>query len=140
MKIIIASGPVIIENNKVLLNQHGDDVFWKFPGGRVEDFDFDDQLNSLEQACRREVEEELGIKIKIIRPLKPMMLKKDDSSSEALAKDENTQVVLIHYLANRLGKITPSKDIREWAWHDIRTLPNNCAPNIEPVIAEYLQK
>jgi len=33
-KIIIASGPVIVENNKVLLNQHGDTEFWKFCGGR----------------------------------------------------------------------------------------------------------
>ncbi len=28
-KIIIASGPVIVENNKVLLNQHGD-IFENF--------------------------------------------------------------------------------------------------------------
>ena len=31
-KIIIVSGPVIIENNKVLLNKHGEDNFWKFCG------------------------------------------------------------------------------------------------------------
>lgn len=129
MNIIIASGPVIIENNKVLLNQHGEDSFWKFPGGRVENFDFENQLISLEQACKREVEEELGIGIEIIKPLKPMMIK----------KDENTQVVLIHYLAKRLGEVTPGKDIREWAWHDIDNLPKNCALNIKPVIDEYLQ-
>jgi len=35
LKIIIASGPVIVENNKVLLNQHGDTDFWKFCGGKV---------------------------------------------------------------------------------------------------------
>jgi 8-oxo-dGTP pyrophosphatase MutT (NUDIX family) len=38
--IIIASGPVIVENYKVLLNQHGDDSFWKFCGGRVEEGEF----------------------------------------------------------------------------------------------------
>lgn len=36
-KFIIASGPVIIENNKVLLNRHGEDdkakEYWKFVGG-----------------------------------------------------------------------------------------------------------
>lgn len=37
-KIIIASGPVIVENNKVLLNQHGDTEFWKFCGGQVENY------------------------------------------------------------------------------------------------------
>jgi len=37
-KLIIASGPVIIENGKVLLNKHGDDKFWKFLGGKVENW------------------------------------------------------------------------------------------------------
>ncbi|MFW0837710.1 MAG: NUDIX hydrolase [Candidatus Komeilibacteria bacterium] len=35
-KIIVASGPVIIENGEVLLNKHGDDKFWKFLGGKVQ--------------------------------------------------------------------------------------------------------
>jgi 8-oxo-dGTP pyrophosphatase MutT (NUDIX family) len=60
-KIIIASGPVIVEDGKVLLNKHGDTEFWKFCGGRVEDFDLD-----LQEAARREVEEEMGIDIEVI--------------------------------------------------------------------------
>ncbi len=40
-KIIIASGPVIVENSKVLLNQHGDTDFWKFCGGKVENYEAD---------------------------------------------------------------------------------------------------
>jgi nucleoside triphosphatase len=124
MQTIIAAGPVIIENNKVLLNKHGDDSFWKFPGGRVEEFDFKDELNSLEKACAREVKEEMGIEIKIIKPLKPMLVK----------KDETTWVVLIHYFAQRIGEIKPGDDIIQWAWHDIKALPEDCAPNIKPVI------
>ncbi len=61
--IIVASGPVIIENGEVLLNKHGDDDFWKFPGGRVELKDIDGE-NSLEDACRREAKEENGFEIK----------------------------------------------------------------------------
>ena len=57
-KIIIASGPVIIENKQVLLNKHGDTPFWKFCGGRVEDFDVD-----LIECAKREVKEEMGIDI-----------------------------------------------------------------------------
>ena len=52
-KTIIASGPVIIEDNKVLLNRenkNGQITEWFFPGGEVEDFDI-----SLEEACKREV-------------------------------------------------------------------------------------
>ena len=60
-KIIIASGPVIVENNKVLLNQHGDTTFWKFCGGRVENFETD-----LIENAQREVKEEMGIDIEIL--------------------------------------------------------------------------
>ncbi len=124
METIIASGPVIIENKKVLLSQHGDDSFWKFPGGRIEDFDFENETDALESACIRRVKEEMGIKVEIIRPLKPMLVK----------KDENTLVILIHYLAKRIGEIKPGDDILKWDWIDIENLPDNCAPNIKPVI------
>lgn len=130
MNFIIASGPVIIENNKVLLNKHGDDNFWKFPGGRIENFDFQDELNSLETACQREVREEMGIEIKIIKPIKPMMVKKPNSN--------DTQVVLIHYLAERINEIKPGADIKEWNWFDLNNLPADLAPNIKPVLASII--
>ena len=116
---IIASGPVIIEDNKILLNQHGEDNFWKFPGGTVEDFTI-----SLEDNAKREVKEEMDIEIEIIRPLKPLLIQKP--SGEV--------VVLIHFLAKRLGEITPGADIREWNWFAIDNLPDNLAPNIKPVL------
>jgi len=126
---IVASGPVIIEKGKVLLNKHGNDAFWKFLGGRVENFDFSDTNNFLEEACRREVKEEMGFDIKIIKPLKPMMVPKPG--------DSETWVILIHYLAKRIGKIKLGADIREAKWFDIDNLPPDCAPNIKPVIGEY---
>jgi len=128
MNIIIASGPVIIEDDKVLLNQHGEDDFWKFPGGKVEEFDFADPLNALEEACKREVKQENGIGIRIIRPLKPMLVRKND----------DTWVVLIHYLAERIGEIKLGADIRKSERFPVRNLPEKCAPNIRPVIDEYL--
>jgi len=128
-QIIIASGPVIIENNKVLLNKHGDDTFWKFLGGRVENFDFDDANNSLEEACRREVKEEMGVNIEILRPLKPMLVPKPG--------EPDTWVVLIHYLAKRIGEIKLGSDIKEAEWFNIDDLPADCAPNIKPVLDEY---
>lgn len=116
---IIASGPVIIEDNRVLLNQHGEDNFWKFPGGTVEDFSV-----SPEDNAKREVKEEMGIAIEIIRPLKPLLVQKP--SGEV--------VVLIHFLAKRLGEIEPGADIREWNWFPLNDLPTNLAPNIKPVL------
>lgn len=129
MNYIIASGPVIIEKNKVLLNQHGEDNFWKFVGGKIEDFDFEDETNSLETACKREVKEEMGIDIEIIQSLKPMMIKHPEK--------EDTQIVLIHFFAKRIGEIKPGPDIRKWEWFDINKLPDDCAPNIRPVIEDY---
>ncbi len=121
--IIIASGPVIIENGKVLLNKHGDDAFWKFVGGRAEQTDI-----SLEEVAKREVMEEMGLAVDLIRPLKPMMIDMPDKV-----------VILIHYLSTRKGEITPGADIREWDWFDVRHLPTDSAPNIVPVIEEYLE-
>jgi len=122
---IIASGPVIIEENKVLLNKEQKTDYitpWMFPGGEVEDFDA-----SLEDACRREVKEELGIDIEIIKPLKPILLKKNDKV-----------IILIHYLARRLtDKITIADNVTEYVWHDIDNLPDDCAENVYTVIEEY---
>lgn len=123
-KSIIASGPVIIEGNKVLLNKETKTegiTPWMFPGGEVEDFD-----SSLEDACRREVKEELGIDLEIIRPLKPVLLKKD-----------GRVIVLIHYLARRIGDVKPGPEVADWGWHDIHNLPKDCAPNVYQVINDY---
>lgn len=133
-KIIIASGPVIIEKGKVLLNRHGKDEkeqkIWKFPGGRVElegvDFQSDDVL---EAACRRKVLEEMGIGIEIIRSLKPMLVENPNGCGES--------VVLIHYLSKRIGEIKMGSDILEYDWFPLDRLPDNCAPNIAPVIEEF---
>lgn len=118
---IIASGPVIIEDDKVLLNREQKEngiTPWMFPGGEVEDFD-----KSLEEACQREVNEEMGIQIEIIKPLKPIML------------FQNGRVILlVHYLAKRIGEIKPGTDIAEWAWHDTNNLPNNCTQNVYDII------
>ena len=99
MQYIIASGPVIIENEKVLLDKDGRDSFWKFPGGKVELSDLTDEGRSLETAACRKANEELGLDIEIIRPLKPMMIMKPAVSEE----DKNTLVVLIQWLAKRIG-------------------------------------
>ncbi len=54
-KIIFASGPLIVENNKVLLDISGDDNFWKFCGGRV------NENEGLIEAARNRFMEEFKI-------------------------------------------------------------------------------
>jgi len=125
-KIMIASGPVIIEDNKVLLNQHGDTTFWKFCGGRVEDFDLD-----LIETAKREAKEEMGIEIEILDDM-PFLLHTIKETPEGKA-----DVILVHYLAKRIGKVKPGADIREWQWLDINNLPKNLAPNILPTLKYF---
>lgn len=121
-KIIIASGPVIVENHKVLLNNHGDTDFWKFCGGRVENFEED-----LIQAATREVKEEMGIGIKIL----------DKNPYISHTTKDNIDIILVHYLAERIGEIQPGSDIREWNWFDINNLPPNLGPNIIPTLKHF---
>lgn len=125
--IIIAAGPVIIENNKVLLVKHGTNPHWKFPGGRLAEFNFSDWSNSLEQTAKREAKEELGINIEIIKPLKTMFIPRENHKNE--------YVLLVHYLAKRQGEIRPGPEIDDWDWFPLDDLPDNCANNIKPVLA-----
>jgi len=101
-KIIIASGPVIVEDNKVLLDQHGDTSFWKFCGGKVED-----KENTLIETAKRKAKEEMGIEIEILDSTPFLM------HTFKQTEDGDCDVILAHYLAKRLNEITPSTDIRQ---------------------------
>lgn len=124
-KIIIASGPVIAEDGKVMLNQHGDTDFWKFCGGQIKDDE------SLMETATRRVKEEMGIDIEIL----------DENPFIAYAKKKTPEgvmdVILVHYLAKRLGEIKPGTEIREWNWFDIKNLPQDLAPNIIPALKHF---
>lgn len=129
-KIIIASGPVIVEDDKVLLNKHGDTAFWKFCGGRVESFD-----QTLAEAARREVKEEMGLEVEILNDT-PCLLYARKTTDEGLV-----DVILVHFLAHRHGEINPGSDIREWAWLPIDELmkmpEGELAPNILPALKHF---
>lgn len=134
-KIIIASGPVIVENNKVLLNKHGDSNFWKFCGGRVEE----KESNLIENA-KREAKEEMGIDLKILddNPFITFVRQEKPSDAEAMeGKGQMVDIILVHFLAERIGEIKPGEDIREWDWLDIDNLPNDLGPNIIPALKHF---
>lgn len=126
-KIIIAAGPVIVENGKVLLNKHGEDNFWKFCGGRVED----DEIN-LKEAAKREVKEEMGLEIEILDEAPYFFYTEKEKDGVVVS------VVLAHFLARRLGEIIPGADIREWKWININDLDQeDLAPNIKPTLKYF---
>ena len=128
VKFIVASGPVIIEDGKLLVNKDDKDDFYKLPGGTIEEGEGD-----LEEACHREVKEENNAKIEIIRPLHPMILWKNPQTKESMA------ILLIHYLAVLKNKdeIKPMPPIQEVKWLDIEEIKqgkHNVAPNIKFLI------
>ncbi len=125
-EIIIASGPVIVENNKVLLNKHGDTPFWKFCGGKVDDFG----TNLIENA-RREAREEMGFDIDILDE-EPFI-----SFTRKEKKGVMIDIILVHFLAKRVGKIKESRDLLDWDWLDINNLPKDLGPNIIPALKHF---
>lgn len=123
--IIIVSGPVIVENDKVLLDIQGEDNFWKFCGGKVR------ENETLSQTAIRRAKEELGINIKITSK-EPFLL---HTSKE---KDgETSDVILAHFASNFSGEIKPGDEVQQWQWHDINNLPQNVAPNVISVLKHF---
>lgn len=118
-KKIYVSGPVIIEDGKVLLNREKEEdgkgeEFFMLPGGQM------DPGESPEEACKREVMEELGIEIEIITQLKTI--------EAAHLTQPDVTVVLHHFLAKRKGEITPGEETIEWGWYPLDNLPELTAP------------
>ncbi len=88
MKYIVASGPVIIEDERLLVNKDDKDDFYKLPGGTIKE-----GVENLEEACHRKTKEEINGLIEIIKPLHPMIIYKNPQTKEKMT------IVLIHYLA-----------------------------------------
>ncbi|PIP26104.1 MAG: hypothetical protein CO140_02580 [Candidatus Moranbacteria bacterium CG_4_9_14_3_um_filter_40_7] len=124
-KIIIASGPVIVENNQVLLNQHGDTDFWKFCGGQVK------EEEKLLDTAKRRSKEEMGIEIEILDE-NPFITYTTKETPEG-----KLDVILVHFLAKRIGEIKPGEDIREWKWFELNNLPPDLGPNILPALKHF---
>jgi len=125
MDYIIASGPVIIKNGEVLLIKDRKDPFYKFPGGTVK------EGHGLKETCLRETKEEIGVKIKIIKPLETMLLWKKPHTGEKIP------VVLVHWLAKIVPKqkVTKGKDILEVVWLNIKDINKyDVAPNVKYVL------
>jgi len=127
MKTILASGPVIIEDGKLLVNKDDKDDFYKLPGGTVE------QNESLTEACINESKQENNAKIKITKPLHPMIIYKNPQTNK------KQTIILIHYEAKLLNKdkIKPIAPVKEVTWLNIEEIKKDkhrVAPNIKFLI------
>ena len=126
---IIASGPVIIENGKLIVSKHGKDDFYKIPGGRVEEGE------SLEKTCVREFFEETGLECEIIGKLHTQRLHRNPQTGEP------ADIELHHYRC-KLKKNITNYDSFEYnehqiSWLDVKEIKQGkykVAPNIKFLI------
>lgn len=121
------SGPVIIENGKVLLNREKEEdgkgeEYFMLPGGQM------DPGETPEEACKREVMEELGLEIEIIRKLQTV-----EAPHLVLP---GVTVVLHHFLAKRLNEVVPGEETLEWGWYSLDNLPPTTAPSTKKMLEE----
>ncbi|MFH0808341.1 MAG: NUDIX domain-containing protein [archaeon] len=109
-KYLIASGPVIIEGRKILVNKDDKDEFYKIPGGSISE-----GIGDLEKACHIKVKEEINGEIEIIKPLHPKILWKNPQTKEKMT------IILTSYLAKLKNKekIKPMGSTTEIKWLDL---------------------
>lgn len=121
----MASGPVIVENDKVLLDRDYKEDFWKFCGGKIKEDE------SLVDTAKRRSKEELGIEIEILNenPFFTYAIKE--------TPEGKSDVILVHFLAKRIGEIKPGEDIKKWGWFDFDNLPENLGLNIIPALKHF---
>ena len=123
---IIASGPVIVEDNKVLLDKDKKEDLWKFCGGKVSENNLD-----LINTAKKRAQEEMGITIEILDENPFVMYLKRNIQGELI------DVLLVHYLAKRIDEINPGGETKEWSWFELNNLPSNLGPNIIPALKHF---
>jgi len=122
LETIRASGPVIVDNRRILLIRDNKDDFYKFPGGKVE------KGEDLEGACIREAKEEINAHIRILTRLSTMFLRVNPQTGKP------ADIELYHYRAYLTNKdeLSPGKGIEEIRWFDIDKLKQyHIAPNVK---------
>jgi len=126
-KFIVASGPVIIEDGKLLVTKDNKDPFYKLPGGTVKEGE------SLENGCIRRTKEEINGDVEIIKPLHPNILYENPKTKEKMT------IILINYLSklknpDEIKPIPPNEDIKWVAIEDIKKGEGNVSPNVKALV------
>jgi 8-oxo-dGTP diphosphatase len=110
---------LIIKRSNKTRGEHG---YWEFPGGRMEYGETPDET------LGRELLEEVGLKVEIIKPL----------NTWSFFRDENTQIVGITYLCDAVSsEVILSEEHVDFAWVTFEDLRNY---NIKPSIIEQIER
>jgi ADP-ribose pyrophosphatase YjhB (NUDIX family) len=112
-KYLVASGPVIIEDGKLLVDKDNKDDFYKLPGGSIRE-----GTEDLEAACYRKVKEEINGEVEIIKPMHPKVLWENPQTKEKMT------IILVSYLAKLKNKkdIKPLPPTKEIKWLDLKDI------------------
>ncbi|MBU2104855.1 MAG: NUDIX domain-containing protein [Nanoarchaeota archaeon] len=126
-KFIVASGPVIIKNKKLLVSKDSKDDFYKLIGGTVKEWE------SLEDACIRRAKETCNAEIEIIKPLSPNILYENPQTKEKMT------IVLINYLAKlknhkNIKPIPPEQNLKWISIEEIKKGKGNVSPNVKELV------
>ena len=129
-KYLIVSGPVIIEDGKLLVNKDNKDDFYKIPGGSIQE-----NTSDLEKACKEKVKEEINGEIKIIKPLHPKILWENPQTKEKMT------IVLTSYLARLINReeIKPMGSTQEIKWLDLNKI-NEWKHEVSPYTQFLIEK
>jgi len=124
---IIASGPVIVEDEKLLVSKDNKDDFYKLIGGSVK------QGESLEDAYVKRAKEACDAEIEILKPLSPNILYENPQTGEKMT------IVLINYLAKLKNKdeikpIPPEEDLKWVNIEDVKNGKGNVSPNVKQLV------
>lgn len=129
----VGCGALIMnDKNETLLQKRGKNSrnqvgYWSKPGGKVE------FSETVEDAIRREIKEELGIDIELIRSLGFM---------DHVMKEEGQHWLSINYLAKIVRgepkNMEPDKH-DEVRWFSLDNLPENLTQTTSEAIEEYLK-
>jgi len=122
---IVATG-IVVKDGKYLITKRSEKEaafpgLWTVPGGKLRASDYinfpkdtpDHWYNVLEKLLEREVEEEVGLKIKNVRYLLSLAYTRSDGIPT---------VILSFYCDYNSGKVKLSEELTEYAWVSIREL------------------
>jgi len=123
----IAVGLVFDGDNRILIQRRPDEGLlgglWEFPGGKQEDGE------SKEAACRREVKEELGIEMEDVEPFYTL--------SHAYSHFKIT----LHAFRGRLADGPPeAREDQPWQWVDVDALDDHAFPRANRRLIEELDR
>lgn len=127
----VGVGAFILDENEmallVLRKKSPEAGCWSIPGGRVE------FMETIEDALKRELKEELGIKVKIINLL---------GVTNHIIEEENihwvSPVFLVKIEEGELKNLAPD-ETQKYSWFSISNLPENTTITAKSAVNAYVQ-